>query len=782
MLNRKMRIMLVVPCMLALMVGTAWATSPYDLPYTVQWNFIIGNPATVDTAYVCKESPDGTVWITTGGPTVIWGNPTSAYGAALSTGYGQISPNGLIHQGNDIPVVPGMTGYNQGYSPTVAFAGTDPTAYIAYNGGNPNLWSDATPADTVSHSGVVTSFSVTSFAGMTPVDYNGLPNVTLPIPNAAGLDPTKKFTFDMLSTTYYMGSAHQTVMGSDCSYYIATGNQGSDPNNAPDMFTVGDFSGPYNNYKPAIGRFSADGLTRYGPANHPSCSGRSMFTDIDLNETAGKVYASGYGYTQGSAIMNFFDADGPGPIASIPLNSATPDNNKGFAVVYDTTSWAVLQTVVWESTRGGDIIADIMATPDGGFVICGQTKGDLGTGVNPAPGTNDGYIQKYDASGTLVWDYQTQTSFVDTFGDMSLDEDGNIYISGNETGASPNVILLKFKSSDGTLVWKTVIDNAGTNDSQRDNSSIDKTAIYVLSVNNTTTGTPWSNTISYVPTGTGEILLQKMSPGDFNSDGRVDFTDVQLAGTSANALPGGGAGVDTYDFDGDGKSDYRDVRYMITKVMDRVVGDIHPGAAFDIPGDVDNADIGKVIGSYNTSSGTGRVYFDGDMDFDGDVDNADIGFVAGAFTGALAGNLTDSGSLADLIYDPATGNVKVDASEAGGGVVTSFQLETAAGTFIPANYVGPTGGTFGGFLKDVTKKTIADSDLTFVGFSGIHDFGNIFPTGMTLEELEAFLKTAVYTGAIGIQQQQFDLVIPEPATMALLGLGGLGLLGRRRRK
>ena len=145
-----------------------------------------------------------------------------------------------------------------------------------------------------------------------------------------------------------------------------------------------------------------------------------------------------------------------------------------------------------------------------------------------------------------------------------------------------------------------------------------------------------------------------------------------------------------------------------------------------------------------------------------------------------------SGTLADLIYDPVTGKVWVSAAQAGGGIITSFQFENTPGTFIPAHYIGLTGGTFGtpvaeeGY-EDVSTKVIGDSDMSFAGFTGIHDFGNVFPLGMDLGALEAYLTTAVYTGAKGTGQQQFDLVIPEPATMALLGLGGFGLLARRRR-
>jgi hypothetical protein len=120
---------------------------------------------------------------------------------------------------------------------------------------------------------------------------------------------------------------------------------------------------------------------------------------------------------------------------------------------------------------------------------------------------------------------------------------------------------------------------------------------------------------------------------------------------------------------------------------------------------------------------------------------------------------TDSSNIANLFYDPATGNVRVSAKEAAGAKITSFQFENAEGTFIPGNYTGPTGGTFGGFLKNVTTKVIADSDLTFVGFSGNHNFGNIFPAGMDLDQLDTYLTVSVYTGALGTEQKDIDMLL-----------------------
>jgi len=127
---------------------------------------------------------------------------------------------------------------------------------------------------------------------------------------------------------------------------------------------------------------------------------------------------------------------------------------------------------------------------------------------------------------------------------------------------------------------------------------------------------------------------------------------------------------------------------------------------------------------------------------------------------ALAdGNLTDSSDIADLIYDPEVGNVWLNAKEAAGGVISSFQFENDPGTFRPENYVGSTAGIYGGIVENVTTKVIADTDLSFTGFSGTHNFGNIFPAGMSLVQLQSYLTVAVYTGQLGVLQQDVDLLL-----------------------
>jgi len=216
-----------------------------------------------------------------------------------------------------------------------------------------------------------------------------------------------------------------------------------------------------------------------------------------------------------------------------------------------------------------------------------------------------------------------------------------------------------------------------------------------------------------------------------------------------------------------------------TTLFYQAVGFERKGDA-DYDGDADNVDFGRLLGAFTGPGGTGQTWEQGNFDDDGDVDNVDFGALLGGFTGPLAGNATDSGDRADLIYDAATGNVKIDPSEATGGVITNWAFENASAAFnAPGVCVFPTVGYA---MNTDTAGQISQTDVTMAGFSYLADLGNIFPTGLTVEGLQSLLTTASYVGTVGSGQVDFDLiVIPEPATLALLGLGGVGMLIRRKR-
>jgi len=171
---------------------------------------------------------------------------------------------------------------------------------------------------------------------------------------------------------------------------------------------------------------------------------------------------------------------------------------------------------------------------------------------------------------------------------------------------------------------------------------------------------------------------------------------------------------------------------------------------FDSDGNVDADDLTAAAAGYGGAGVGTKWYANGNVDADNDTDNKDLGYVIGAFTPSIS-----SGS-ATLTYDPATGNVKLDATTAAGAKITSFQLQNVAGTFVPGSYAGPA---FGGTYQDVTASVIGNTDTTLTGSTGQVDLGNVFPTEMDLTALQAYLTTAVYTGQEGSGQQQLTLAL-----------------------
>jgi hypothetical protein len=119
-------------------------------------------------------------------------------------------------------------------------------------------------------------------------------------------------------------------------------------------------------------------------------------------------------------------------------------------------------------------------------------------------------------------------------------------------------------------------------------------------------------------------------------------------------------------------------------------------------------------------------------------------------------------------------------------MIISFSLENAAGgdDFIPPATLPWYGNSFGSPLYSNTEIAIGDFDSSSSGsLNGPFDLGNIFPTGMNVADLQSFLTVAIYAAPGGGGSPEFDLVVvPEPGTMSLLAIAGLGMLLIRRRR
>ncbi len=114
---------------------------------------------------------------------------------------------------------------------------------------------------------------------------------------------------------------------------------------------------------------------------------------------------------------------------------------------------------------------------------------------------------------------------------------------------------------------------------------------------------------------------------------------------------------------------------------------------------------------------------------------------------------------ATLTYRPSDGNVSINATQAAGGIITSFRFTNFPGTFMPANFANPAGSGFGGANQTITSNLLTDMDSTNVGAGGTINLGDIFQPNLSLSGLENYLSSRVYTGQAGSGQRLFSLVV-----------------------
>jgi hypothetical protein len=230
-------------------------------------------------------------------------------------------------------------------------------------------------------------------------------------------------------------------------------------------------------------------------------------------------------------------------------------------------------------------------------------------------------------------------------------------------------------------------------------------------------------------------------------------------------------------------------------------------------------DIQVILGTnvYNHGPGTATDgWFDGDFNGDGQVNPDDIQLLLGANTfnngsyggakgvkaaaktltgsapaGSVISLTTTSGgsgdSKLDYVYNPATGDVTVsydgDPNLTAAQNLHRMKLASLGGKFDPTKVTNAAPGQPGLISGGLSTETTTLLDLLTDPSTIIpdhYDLGNVLPSGLTLADLLADLTLQFgVNGSFSLKPA--EVLVPEPMTLGLIGLGAMGLMARRRK-
>jgi hypothetical protein len=181
-------------------------------------------------------------------------------------------------------------------------------------------------------------------------------------------------------------------------------------------------------------------------------------------DSSGNVYVGGY-YT--SATMT---------IGSFPLTS----NSGTSAFVAKLNSAG---TVLWAESLGGNAVAQangVAVAADGSVYVAGSFSGSGTFGSTPltASGTDDVFVAKLNASGSVLWaEHIGASGTTDTATAIATDSSGNVYLTGSFSGTvnfnpsgttdltsagATDAFIAEYSSSSGwTLDWARQLGTSG---------------------------------------------------------------------------------------------------------------------------------------------------------------------------------------------------------------------------------------------------------------------------------------------------------------------------------
>ena len=228
------------------------------------------------------------------------------------------------------------------------------------------------------------------------------------------------------------------------------------------------------------------------------------------------------------------DASGNIYVSGQAIATGGAGANDGFVAKYDSSG-----TIQWQRVLGST------GTETFGGKLNIDSSGDVYVGgrtTSQGQGGNDGLVAKYDSSGTIQWQRILGGAGTDLFRAITGDSGGNSYAVGyteSEGQGGSDALIAKYNSS-GTIQWQRRIGGAG--DEEGNNVAIDSNGdVYIAGA--TTTSTAGAQDFYIVKYNSSGTLVWQRRLGSASGDSAngiaIDSTDsIYVAGSTAGAGTG----------------------------------------------------------------------------------------------------------------------------------------------------------------------------------------------------------------------------------------------------
>ena len=181
-------------------------------------------------------------------------------------------------------------------------------------------------------------------------------------------------------------------------------------------------------------------------------SGNTVIDDSQNISVSGNATANSF-VGDGSNLSNL---PGGGNVTEVTASGTLADGSK-VIVNADGTVSTIVQTGIsaWIAVLGTgltDYGKDIAIDSSGNVYVTGYTQ-------TSGAGSNDFFIAKYSASGTIQWQRTLGASSNDEASGIAVDGSGNVYVTG--TTFSPDTVLIAKYDTSGNIQWQRTLGGSG---------------------------------------------------------------------------------------------------------------------------------------------------------------------------------------------------------------------------------------------------------------------------------------------------------------------------------